>query len=494
MTHPLTLNYRGAGTPAVVRMVNALSQDTTDLGTLPSAVVDTTNTTDQTIHTSNRVLQMGHRIFALVGTEVYQKDGAGAFVAQSPGIVFGNPGQAPDRGGMQPFMDPTNGPGWFHLYSGPGGTFHVLKYDFLTDAYSITNLGLTTTSSLFASISNFAQIGDQFVGAAERGLVFYNPITDVISTTTSPTTNARHGMTSAKGIAYVAGEFKGANFEDAELRAVLGGTYAFLADLPDTSCRQNSTECQPLVYERNGNVWIAVPRNDNPSGYDINGWRLFEWDTTLNTLTDRSATVLHPLLRRDGGLTVGGFTSGADDKWRFYHHKVVEGPFGAERIFIRAQLGDLNEGSVIFEHTAGGWALIGSSQWTGFFAPVHNPYGDSGFFWSSGELSAMFTAKPVSVSGGVRLDFRVFGDPTFADKVVRVYYSESPGAPYTQAQLANPVGGTGGSSVLSGNDLTQVDANGESGGPTTYSVVHETLAQGIPASADVHWFIEVNTA
>ena len=90
MTHPLTLNYRGAGTPAVVRMVNALSQDTTDLGTLPSAVVDTTNTTDQTIHTSNRVLQMGHRIFALVGTEVYQKDGAGAFVAQSPGIVFGN--------------------------------------------------------------------------------------------------------------------------------------------------------------------------------------------------------------------------------------------------------------------------------------------------------------------------------------------------------------------------------------------------------------------
>ncbi len=364
--------------------------------------------------------------------------------------------------------------------------------------FTITNLGGSTVGGAFTSISNWAQNGDEFNGMSERGVVTYNPITDALSTVLSPAIGSRLGMTSAKGSIYVVGDLAGANDAEAELAVILGGTFASLTTLPLTTCRDaavgsSNIVLQPMVYERNGNIWIAVPRNDNPT-YAANGWRLFEWDTVLNSLTEHTDTVLHPLLRMAGGLTQGGFLSNRDFAWRFYHHKVIESPFGTERTFIRAQLGSLNEGSVIFEHTAGGWALIGSSQWTGFFAPVHNPYGDSGFFWSSGELSAMFTAKPTPVSGGVRLDFRAFGDATFADKVVRVYYSASPGAPYTQAQLANPVGGTGGSSVLSGNDLTQVDATGESGGPTTYSVVHETLAQGIPASADVHWFIEVNTA
>ena len=502
MPHPLVCNLVGAVTPTVARMVNGTLSDTEDLGSLSGASADHTSVATNQGHylPCNRVFEQGERIFVSAQDDVWQKDGdAGSFTAQSLSLdITTNGAVRIRRSPMIPTLRAA-GPGWTTFYQSGTGSLMRLDYDYLTDAYSETDMGSLGTWE--TAVADWFVLNGVYWGSTLGKLVKYDFATDTQDVQSTPVSTIQtYSICNVGESIFLLGVDDTAANSEVKVKLLVGSVWANVATLSDTAVFVTGVSSAfasgmtVLLYEKDGTLYALAPNRNSGDSYTPNGYRMFSINPSTYAVTEITNTTLAALLRPDGGLSTGDTGQGGEFSWRPRIWKVIEDDFGTERVYIQFFFGTQDQSSAIFEHTASGLSFVGTSAWTGYQGQVQNRHGHSNYYWASGNLKSMPAAPPNPVTGGVEVSFRAFGDAGNSNKVCKLWYSETLNGPKTQATIVAPSGGTGGATSIVANALVNVDANGEDGSPTTYTVEHDFDEDDIAGSTPLHYFVSVDPA
>lgn len=464
MSHPLVRRYKGGGTGFdIYRVKNGIQLEL--IGTIAGTLEAATNARNHL----NGVAQLGDRIFALANGGLWQKDGAGAFVEKITAATLA--GQDEHRTGFA-FAMVAGVPTLFGVTQASNG--NIYKYNYNTDTWTTTLSGVDTQTNFSSKTFDTVTVNGINYTLEENKMITLDPATDTVTVVSSG--NESTGLTSYQDIIWVA-RFDTTIGNPQQIGTWVGGVFSLVTTLTGSQSPSNNNG-KPLIYEVGGIIYFAGTAE---SGSD-NGWVMGAWDGAVNT--DVTNTILHPSVRAGGGLTGNN-----DRQWQGYCWKVMDG--STERVFIQIYLGTDGEGSVLFEHTGGVWVFINGSDMNSNLSKLSNYSAGGEFYWQPNELNAVPQSNATAEAGGMKIDFHANGDAGTADSVVELWYTLNGNGLYTQATIAAPSGGTGGSSVIAANVLTNVDADGDGGTPTTYSLLHNFAADGVPSDVGVEWFLRV---
>jgi len=454
MSNPLTVITQGGGsTVSVFRLRAGLQKELVGSFTATPPAASGNNTT------CNHAIQIGNRII-VIANGIWQKTGAGAFtevvsVATLPGDNF-------QRSGLNYAMT-TTGPKIFGVsYVNPA---RLYSYDYLTDVWSVTSTGLNPG---FVNNTRCVIVVNNVAYAWGTGQIITIDPETTIATVTAITGYGT--FTSYKGVIWA---IRPAAVP--EIGQYLGGVFSLVTTITGGG-NGGFTANKHCIYEKGGIIYGMCG-----GAADGNGWFMTAWDPVGLLATDVTNTVLAPELRAGGGLVAGS----NETLWRAYAWKYMDG--STERVFITVFLGSLNSGAVVFEHVGSSMVLINSSDWTTNMSPLENNNSGDEYYWTEGELNAVQTAQATPDTSGMKVPFYANGDAGTADSVVELWYTVDGNGKYLQATIGVPTGGTGGASVIAGNVLTVVDANGDTGTPTQYNLLHNFGADGISSSSGVRW-------
>ena len=457
MSNPLVVTAQGGGTTySVFRLRAGLQKQ------LVASVTQSPPGADPNTFPINSVIQIGNRIIFLANG-IWQKTGAAAPVEVVS--VASLPGTNINRIGLFYTMLPA-GPTIFGVSTGVNPA-RLYKYDYLTDVWSVTSTGVNLSFSTVHSSVMVLNSVAYFV-SSDR-IITIDPATATV--VSSPVLTGYGDLTSYKGIIWALRPLA-----IPTINQYLGGVFS-LATAIIGGANSGFTQNHYCIYEKGGIIYGMCGGAANG-----NGWFMTAWDPVGLVATDVTNTILAPALRAGGSLSVG---SGVDTTWRVYNWKYMDG--ATERVFLTIFLGNANAGAVVFEHVGSSMVLVNASDWTTNLSILQNDNSGDEYYWTEGELNAVQTAQATPDTNGMKIPFYANGDAGTADSVVELWYTVDGNGKYLQATIGVPTGGTGGASVIAGNVLTVVDANGDTGSPTQYNLLHDFAADGISSSSGVRW-------
>lgn len=211
------------------------------------------------------------------------------------------------------------------------------------------------------------------------------------------------------------------------------------------------------------------------------GWKAFKFDSSL-VVADISATVLPSALRPVGS---GGTWSGISGNDRMFVSTNNDTP-GSPSFTIYHEA-DPFEGTTFTVYSWNGIASLMTSLGTGgdvyHSIPSDQSFSGGSRIWTAGELDALITDRD-NVDGGDIIKFKASGGGT--GKIAKIFFSTTGGHTLTQATLVTS-SVTGGSAIQSGNDITNVSANGT----TEYSATINYTSNSISDGDRVQYYIEI---
>lgn len=463
MSSPLAITFQGVGNYNLVRFKQGLNAEVlaTHAGTMPT-IIDTNNT-------GNRANQIGNRLFWLADNKAYQKTGAGAVTQKLSNL--GSVGSDNRRTGfLKYYMHPVNGPGLFGCTL--DNTGDIILYDYLTDAWSVVDSGVNTALiTSYQTRHSVVMNGIGYFVHADR-IIEVDPVAG--SVLVPLTTGFDMEIMPYNDILYVLrAQTAGTPYE---LGQWVGGVFILLSAVtgslsPSTT---QALQCQPIIYQIDGDTYVAC-NNDNTID---NGWVAGKWDGSV--YTDVTATLLPASLQPGGSLSASNAR-----EWRAKSWKVQEGP--TTRTFINLLFDDIATSSILYEHVGATWVLRNSSQYGVQYSGISNPEAGADMYYDATELNAVRIAKEVAVANGMSLQYYVNGDEGTADTFAALFYSANGGGTWVRATIIAPGGGTGGGSSIAANNLQNIDADGDGGTPTTYTIEHDWTADGLSSLDSVWW-------
>lgn len=459
MTNPMAVRTGGSGNFDLVRFKNGLNAEVIDsIAGSPGVTGD---------HRLNRAVQLCDRVLWIANDNAYQKDGNAASVLKLSALS----GSDANAGWLKYYMHPTNGPGAFgctHEFSG-----EMIKYDYKTDAWSKINIGSNSGTNNFGRQS-LCVINN--VGYFSNGNFIYevDPVAETI--TQSANLGAPMALCPYNDILYVL-KANTVNGSPYELGQFLGGAFVKLTDVTNSQTSTGSSDDEitlPLIYQIGNLTYVACNNNTTSDG-----WVAGTWDGT--TYTEVTGTLLPAALQPGGSLAGNGA-----DRWRAFPWKVQQGD--VTRTFIQFSLGNTTTSSLLYEHSGSVWVPRNTSQHGNQFCQMSNNEAGGDLYYDSTELSSIRLSEATKVANGMELEFNVCGDAGTPDTFCALWYSADGGGTWTRATLATPPSTpTGGSSTIVLNNLQNVDADGDSVSPTTYTIVHNWSVDGLSSTDGVWW-------
>lgn len=459
MTNPLAVRVGGTGSFDLVRFKQG--QNAQVLATVPGSPGSLGD------HRLNRAAQLGNRLLWIANDKAYQKTGTGSVTEKLTALS----GADFSAGWLKYYMHPTNGPGLFGCtHEGSG---ELVKYDYLTDLWSKTNLGANSGTASFGhqSLCVVDNIGYFTNGT---NIFTLNPDAESI---VSNSMGAPSVICPFNNIVYML-KATTVNGDPYEFGQFIGGSFIKLSDVTNSQVSTGSGDSSitlPIIYTIGSDVYMAC---NNSTTND--GWVAGKWDGT--TFTEVTNTLL-PLQLRPGG----SLASVTPDRWRAFCWKVQEG--NTLRTFIQFALGYQTTSSILYEHVGNTWVLRNSSQHGSHYCQMSNHEAGGDLYYDENELNAIRISKETTVANGMELEYYVNGDEGTADTFCGLWYSIDSGASWSRATILAPGGGTGGGSSISANNLQGVDADGDGLTPTTYTIIHDFTADGLSSTAQPWWHL-----
>lgn len=454
MSNSLIVSCRGSGTTySLIRLNQGLSFEV--IASVSGAALTALTTTERF---GPRAKQLGDRLFFIADNKVFQMD-----VGGSPSAVLINIEDANARawGFLLVFMHPTDGL-CLGGVTGDGSNANFLKYVYSTDTWSLTPIGGGSVTGNF-DMKGVCRVGGKFFWASFSRIYEFDP---VLASITNYELVQAVEIWGYDGKVYCI-KLAVSTGAPIEFGLLIGGSFSKISDITGSESNGAIPTGRPTIYNVGTDIFVVA----NKASATDDGWVAGKWDGT--TYTDVTTTLLPPALRSGGSLAANS---------RGRRGEVYKVQTTTEtKTFILVTLDELSTASIQYEHVGSTWVTRNTSNWSFNYSQVQNSDGGGDWYFTPTEISALPVGVTVAVANGIKQDFTVHGNAGSNDTYVALYYSLE-GTDWVRATIEAPSGGVGGSASIAGNQLLNVDADGDTVTPTTYSLVHNFSADGLSSN------------